>query len=939
MADFDELEFERSIGALAIRDDEEDDEQVRAERAFEASLLAEPEPQEPVGAGARLLEQISARDQAERAHEESLQAEYGGGFNRTIAAAQGGLRGLTLGISDVIAAGAAGAANMLVDDGPQLTAEARAKIEELNKTRDGKIALPEEGGSFRRGYEGAREYQEGIREANPGTALTSEVGGALLAGLATGGTGAVARGLAATPAGLVTRAGAGVTGALRGAAPSVLRAGAAAAAGGALEGALAGGILRGTELSPAELADPAEIGESLAAAAVQGGILGGVMGGLFGTAERALTRGASKFDDLATKAAPKTADAGADVAQDFETITMQLEARPLTAAQVPDPARGKWQAMLARSEAAQGGFDNAVQEGTSAIRSELDNVLRDINAVDEFGGIAAKVRANAFNVGHPVGTGEVDAALSAIDANIGAFMTRNSKAALAYDGGLNAIERVKNVITDQRKMVGEALSKGDIGEAYAQLDNLKRSIGRARGTKSSSVQDLMEENYAQIQRFMEDEATWGDLAVRQKKANPAWSNRISSSKDARIRQFTSETGGNENRAANEWDQLKLSNSGAIHSLLQNVGDVRVADVEEAFRRNLRSMARDATERTKAWGTPELQARAERIAQGVKSIEDRMDQVALVRRDALAGASQLRQGTVEMIAGAAGMVAPPVGWAVSGTAQVGRKVLQAAGALGGSVREGVFLAAGRLARSAAETAGTASDRVIVAAEVARSQFSEKRIAEAIAEAQQLSDATSPATQQLIRDAAEIEKDDPQLADAYAGTTLRRAQLIRSQLPAQPPPGAVYAPTPQLDPLTQRKVARSIEASHRPQQALDRIASGVSTPEDTKAVRMVYPSTWKRFQETVVNELRAMEQYGGRPTYQTRLRLSYSLGMPLDRSLAPQEIAAQQRVASGPDTQKQAEAQADAKNKSVAAQFKPIDADSVYAGPVDSRIDRR
>lgn len=864
-----------------------------------------------------------------KAHEEELQAEYGTLGQKAITLAEGASRGLSLGTSD--AAGAA-LTGLLTPEGPQLTPEARERIAALNRS-GADIAMPSDKGSFAIGYDAAREEQRNRADANTGLALTGEVAGALLPAALSGGTSAVARGLAATPAALAAKAGMATAGALRGAAPSVLRAGLATGVGGAVEGAITGATLRGSQFTTQELGDPREVGESLLAAASSGALLGGAMGALFGAGERALHRGASKLDELAPQRLDDAAEVVPGPPPDPETITLQLEARPLTAAGIPDPARGKWAAMLARSEAAQGGFDNAVAEGTAALRTDLDDVLRDINAVDEYAGIAAKKRANALNVGHPVSTQEVDGVLGELGSNITGFLGRNSRAALAFDGGLNAVERVTNLIDDQRGMISKALASGDIGEAYSQLDNLKRGIGRARGTKSSTVQDLMEQNYASIQRFMEDESLWGELAQRQKTANAAWSNRISAGKDARVRQFASEAGGNENRAANEWDQLKLTNSSSVQNLLRNVGDVGVADVEEAFRRNLRSMARDATERTKAWGTPELQGRAERITNAVKRIEDRMDAVALVRRDAMAGQQQMRQSTVEMLAGAASLVAPPVGWAITGTAQAGRRVLQAAGSASQSVRDGVSRAAATLVRGAGDVAGVASGRGIPAAEMVRSAFNDERFTRALVESQELSKADSPATQDLLRNAAEIEKEDPELADAYTSAQLRRAQMVGGMIPG-PLSNAVFSPTPQVDPVTKRKVQRSVEASYEPQKALDRIAAGNHSPEDLKAVKTVYPAMWKRFQTSVLEQFKAMRTP---PSLQTRLRVSYATGLNLDPSV--EDVPYLQQIAQKGSQEQPKQERPNESAQQTAAQFKPVDADGVYAAPVDARLDKR
>jgi hypothetical protein len=892
----------------------------------ELEAMASPAASAPKSmSGAELLAHFDAAEN----QREGLQAKHGSLGEQVATGVEGGLRGLSLGLSDMVSAGAAGLAASTLREGPTLTPEARERAAQLGiDTNEGRGET-----SFGEAYDAARAEQMARAEANPTIAMGSELVGAVLPAILSGGESALARGAAYTPAGLVSRAGGAVSKTLAGAAPSLVRAGLASAAGGALEGGVAGAMLQGSRLTTEEMANPAEAAESVVAAASSGALLGGLVGGVFGGASHALKGGADKLDEAALAARPKAAPTVAEVLPDPESISISLEARPLSASALPDPPRGKWEAMAARSRAVQGGFDDAVSESTAAVRADADLMQREMSQIDEFAGIAAKRRANALNIGHPVGLQEIDGVLGEMNGQLDGFLSRNSRAALAPDGGLNAIERVRNVFEQERPFLQQAAESGDIGELYGRLDNLKRTVGRARGTKSASVQDLMEQVYKPMQNFLEDESVWGELAVRQRGANAAWSNRISSTKDARLRQFFSEAGGNENRAANEWDQLKLSNAGAIKSLLSNVGDNGVADVEEAFRRNVRATARDATERAKAWGTPELQARAVKVTNAAKRIEDKLDSVALLRRDAIAGQHQMQQSTAEMLAGAAGVIAPPVGWAITGTAQAGRKLIQAVGNAGSGMRASVTSAAAKLVRNVGAASQAIGDAAVLPA---ATMLPEKRFLAAVSEARQLTQAGSPATNELLHQAAELEREDPALAEAYAGTQIKRAEMINSMIPDKPLSGAVFSPPPALNEVTERKVRRAVQASLEPQKALDRIAAGNHSPEDLKAVKTVYPAMWSRFQQTVLSEFKAMQK---KPDLQTRLRIAYATGLNLDPTVEIGAIEVLQRVAVQPDQQNAAEEKQGQGDQQQAQAFKGFDANEVYAGPVDARIDRR
>lgn len=859
--------------------------------------------------------------------EAALQAEYGDTGGQLIAGAQGAARGLTLGLSDVASAAITGGALALTDDAPRLTPEARERMAELG------IEAPKEKSQFATGYDSAREYQDNIRAANPGTALASEVAGAVLPALAGGA-------LAYAPAALAERAGAkaATLGARAGTGLGAAALGGAAR--GATEGAIGGLLVGATRLNSEQVQDPELAVEHVLTAAGEGLVLGGGIGGLLGTAAHGLKVAGSKLDEMrrpAPEVAPVTATAEVmPRAVDLDTLTVELEARPLTAAALPDTrVRGKFATLLERQEAAQGGFENAVQAETAAIRNELDTVLRDIDQVDEFAGIAAKRRANELNVGYPVSTHEVDAVLDGMGADITAFRGRNSATALAYDGGLSTLERVTNVIDDQRQAVAAALKQGNVGEAYSQLDTLKRTIGRARGTRSASVQDVMEGQYKQIQTFMEDEGIWGELAARQRVANAAWSDRISAGKDARVRQFVAEAGGNANRAANEWDQLKLARSDSVHGLLQNVGDVRVADVEEAFRRQLRSMARDATERTKAWGSQELQQRAERIVNTVRSIEDRMDGVALVRRDMMAGQQQLRSSAVDALASVAGVLNPAAGFAVSGTMRLGRGLVQGIAGAGAGVGTKVAQGAAQLVRGAGVVATIGAGKAPMVAGSSQGMLAQEKFDAAIQEAQQLSQAGSPATQELIRQGAALEQEDPRMAEAYVGKTLQRAAYIAEKLPKAPSAG-IFAPKPALDPMTERKLQRTVSAAYEPAKALDRIVRTLGSPEDVDALKKLYPAMYRSFVAQVQQHLERMPEP---PDYQTRMKISQLTGLPLDASMTPAGIARAQKAAAMPDQKKAGEQQAKQKRQAAGPKMGGRDRDDVYAANVDSVLDRR
>jgi hypothetical protein len=218
------------------------------------------------------------------------------------------------------------------------------------------------------------------------------------------------------------------------------------------------------------------------------------------------------------------------------------------------------------------------------------------------------------------------------------------------------------------------------------------------------------------------------------------------------------------------------------------------------------------------------------------------------------------------------------------------------------------------------------------------LSDKRHQQVVQEAQALSDPSSPETQALIEHAAELERESPALADAYATQTLRRANYIASRVPPLAS-NAALSPPPALDPVTDRKVRRTVAAAHDPEAAIERISRMQESPEDVETVRTLFPTMYRAYQAEVQARWGELKK---RPSLDARLRISYATGLALDPTVEVGAIQMLQQVARGPDQQRQAEEAAEQKNRAHGLAFKPgpmREADEVYASPLDARLDRR
>lgn len=647
------------------------------------------------GVGASLLSQYAAADKATEAHEADLQTKYGGIGGKLATLAEAIPRGLSLGGSDAISAGAAGLAASSIDEGPQLTPEARAKAAELG------IKVPEAGAgrtSFGEAYEGARAEQQARREANPGLATTGELAGAIAPTMLTGG--AASPGLAAlrySPAGLVERAGVGVAGRLAAPGAGLLARAGAGAAGGLTEGVLGTLAYEASQTRAADIADPKAAAEHLVTALGTGALLGGAAGGLFGGLAR---KGAGHLDEFGTTVdnaairppsvvdavkqveldeqhlAPRIGKQAAEEQSEIEAghllneAVSEIEQRPLRVDQLPEPERMPWQKLYEQARAAGGAFDTSLEESTRLVRANLDEIREAHNRIKEYAGMGAKKRANSFDEvveaspldaqsGVPLfpKSQQVAQAMHAkideMSAEIDSFAANRSKQGLSYGGGLGALETMRKEFSQTGALMDSALAQGKIGEAYHLFDQgIKGTIQRVHGVKTKGVPDLVERVHSIARNFLEDDGVFGEfvsngmsMSQRQKLANKAITDSISASQDARLGGLFKTSSKKE---VNGWDPLQLSSSATIKNVLSNVGDAGQDDVVEAYRTHLRATAREAVDVTRAWGSKATQADAARIVDATKMVDDAIERMGMLRRDKLAHEASLKGSTMQAV---------------------------------------------------------------------------------------------------------------------------------------------------------------------------------------------------------------------------------------------------------------------------------------------------
>ena len=140
-------------------------------------------------------------------------------------------------------------------------------------------------------------------------------------------------------------------------------------------------------------------------------------------------------------------------------------------------------------------------------------------------------------------------------------------------------------------------------------------------------------------------------------------------------------------------------------------------------------------------------------------------------------------------------------------------------------------------------------------------------------------------------AHIEATAPSVARATQKTLQRQAQFLASKLPPSRPRSALQ---PDLGPADvsdeeMGKWADVMAAAEDPVSVLEDLAEGRASPEAIEAVRELYPERWQSIQRQVLSHLDRLTEQGKELPYEQRAALSALLGMPADESWAPAFVA--------------------------------------------------
>lgn len=132
--------------------------------------------------------------------------------------------------------------------------------------------------------------------------------------------------------------------------------------------------------------------------------------------------------------------------------------------------------------------------------------------------------------------------------------------------------------------------------------------------------------------------------------------------------------------------------------------------------------------------------------------------------------------------------------------------------------------------------------------------------------------------------------PEMAQAIKAKYDAKAQFLLDK--AGPQPVDMFGRPAPYPPAIQDKLRRYMDAADDPQGALERIGNGKGTSEDRETLQAIYPKMWDEFAQKVLSNV------DDKVPYNKRIKASFAIGLPLDSSLKPDNVAFYQTLARKP-----------------------------------------
>jgi len=447
------------------------------------------------------------------------------------------------------------------------------------------------------------------------------------------------------------------------------------------------------------------------------------------------------------------------------------------------------------------------------------------------------------------------------------------------------------------------------GEAFALIDDLKRTLGHSSYSKAGlevpggpgkkvaeSVRDLYD---TELRAILLDAGLWGDdLARMQSTTNDIYQRMIGTATDFR-RRFLMATHSDEKLVgAGKWSKKYDPNPEAVEGFLKVVGNGsgRAKTLEGLFDQQVRARldmvknvrANYVVDDELAAVLAKVETDAQALGAALKGSKERL--AAFNQIKAMRGGGDLAMPAVGYaVAGAPGAAAAHLATrpdkVIMGLAYLDNLMAKTQGKMLGHIETFIEKASGK---AAGAFAATAPVRGLIAGRVGGSQGTiDERYDREMLEV--LSNVRDP--QAFSRRAAD---EVVGLAD-IAPTTAQHAVIkrlgVESYL-AQQLPGSTMDPSPFDDPEKPRQPSRfkkteflqKAEVARNPSAALEHLEAGTLTTAHVHALEANYPELYEWMRQQI------MQRVSPQVRYQHRLKLAKLFRAPLDPTLVPAFINA-------------------------------------------------
>jgi hypothetical protein len=157
---------------------------------------------------------------------------------------------------------------------------------------------------------------------------------------------------------------------------------------------------------------------------------------------------------------------------------------------------------------------------------------------------------------------------------------------------------------------------------------------------------------------------------------------------------------------------------------------------------------------------------------------------------------------------------------------------------------------------------------------------------IQQAQELQDPDSPASAQLDAMTLQLAGESPEFADAIRQKVMQRASLIVQKLGPQTDPRDPLKSTPMpMDRVTKTRTDRFLQAAADPAAALERLSTGVGSPEDLEVVKALTPAIHQEFVSRVMGQITGKKL---KISLKQKQKLHFALGVPVSRDQTPEMV---------------------------------------------------